>query len=420
MPDTPPALVQKRPFGNTGEQISLLGFGGLRLPVKGGGREIDRIVLGEMVDYAISHGVNYFDTAYGYHGGMSETCIGEALARHPRETFNLATKMPLVSVKSSADVERIFNEQLKKCGVEFFDFYLLHNINKTDWPVIEQCRVYEFLRDRQEQGCIRRLGFSFHDTPALLEETVRRYEWDFAQIQLNYMDWEMQDAKGQYEVLKARGLPVIVMEPVRGGMLAALCDKSARVLKEANAGASIASWALRFAASLPGVVTVLSGMSNMEQLRDNIQTMTRFAPLTPDEYAVIDKALALYRKNTVIPCTACRYCCADCPRGIDIPSVLSIYNNYLLDSAGGRHKNNEFIFRYNVLRSDKQAHNCVKCRKCERKCPQHIAIPDWMGKIALVHRKISRVPFARRAASKLKRAVVKTIKRLTGGNAHVH
>jgi predicted aldo/keto reductase-like oxidoreductase len=374
--------------------------------------EIDTIKLQEMVDYAILHGINYFDTAYGYHAGKSEICIGEALSRHPRTNFKLATKMPLVSIKAETDIERIFNDQLKKCKVEYFDFYLIHNINRTDWNNIENYGVYDFLQARKGQGFIRHLGFSFHDNPELLSETIRKYEWDFAQIQLNYMDWDVQNAKQQYQILKDRCIPIVVMEPVRGGMLATLCEKSVKILKTANQEASIASWAIRYAASFPEVLTVLSGMSDMTQLQDNIQTMECFKPLDKEEYAIIEQALAVYRKTAVIPCSACRYCIG-CPMGIDIPSLLAIYNNYLLGNKTKEAKK-DFVFRYYTLRKDKQAHNCIKCNQCIKKCPQHIDIPYWMSVINMSHKKISHRSIFRRIASRIKQFLKKQIKKLAG------
>ncbi|MDR1899963.1 MAG: aldo/keto reductase [Treponema sp.] len=374
--------METRVFKKTGEAISLLGFGCMRLPLKeGGGQEIDKVRAQEMVDYAISRGINYFDTAHMYHEGMSEPFTGEALSKHDRGRFNLATKMPLAFIKSAADVERIFQEQLEKCRVEYFDFYLLHNINQEHLAVAEACGVYEQLKEKQWQGKIRHLGFSFHDRPDLLDTVTRRYDWDFAQIQLNYLDWELQNAKEQYHILESRGIPVVVMEPVRGGALASLCEESLAIFRAAAPEASPASWALRFAASLPGVMTVLSGMSSLDQMRDNVETMERFKPLGPEEYRVIEKALAAFRRSATVPCTACRYC-MDCPEGIDIPKVLGIYNNYLMAEAN-RHPMSGFLFdmEYKILGEEKQARHCAECGQCSGRCPQRIDVPRWMGLI---------------------------------------
>jgi predicted aldo/keto reductase-like oxidoreductase len=379
-------FMETRRCKKTGEAISLLGFGLMRLPLKeGGGQEIDKVRAQEMVDRAISGGINYFDTAYMYHEGKSEPFAGEALAKHDRKSFNLATKMPLSFIKTATDVERIFQEQLQKCRVEYFDFYLLHNINQDNLKVAEACRVYEQLEEKQGQGKIRRLGFSFHDRPELLDAVTKKYDWDFAQIQLNYLDWELQNAKEQYQILESRGIPVIIMEPVRGGTLASLCEESVALFKAADPGVSPASWALRFAASLPGVITVLSGMSNLDQMRDNIATMEHFTPLNPEEYRVIEKALTALRRSGTVPCTACRYC-MDCPEGIDIPKALVIYNNYLLARAN-KHPMAGFLFdgEYKILGEEKQAHHCIQCNQCSSRCPQHIDIPRWMRLINELH-----------------------------------
>jgi predicted aldo/keto reductase-like oxidoreductase len=371
--------------------ISLLGFGFMRLPlVKEGSQEIDKKKAFEMVDYALDKGVNYFDTAYMYHDGLSEIFAGEVLTRHNRDSYYLATKMPLMFIKTEADVERIFNEQLKKCKAEYFDFYLLHNISRSHLEAAESCKAYEQLLRKKEQGLIRHLGFSFHDRPDLLEEVTERYSWDFAQIQLNYLDWELQQAGEQYEILERKGIPVNVMEPVRGGTLAKLCDKSAEIYKAANPHVSMASWAIRYAASLPGVQTVLSGMTVMEQVVDNVSTMEHFKPLTVEERAVIEKALTAYKSSGSIPCTGCRYCLesgessnADCPSGVDIPRVLAIYNNYLVN----KENNNPmagFLFdmEYKILGENKNASRCTGCGQCESRCPQHLKIPGLMEEIS--------------------------------------
>lgn len=374
--------METRRYKNSNEFISLLGFGCMRLPLIGNGSNaIDKEKAQEMVDYAIAHGINYFDTAYMYHEGQSESFAGEALSKYPRNSFHLATKMPVVFVSSEEDVERIFHEQLKKCRTDYFDFYLLHNMNEAHLQKVEFFKIYEIIKEKQRLGKIRHLGFSFHDKPELLAKIVEKYDWDFAQIQLNYMDWELQNADLQYRILKDNGIPVVVMEPVRGGALATLCDQSVEIFKKEKPEASIASWALRYAASLPEVFAVLSGMSTMDQLKDNVQTMEHFKPLDKREYAVIEQALAAYRTSAVIPCTACRYC-MDCPAGIDIPRVFAVYNNYLTGKVNNRSMN-DFVFEmeYGILGKEKQAHHCAKCNQCAEHCPQHIDIPQWMDTI---------------------------------------
>jgi predicted aldo/keto reductase-like oxidoreductase len=368
--------MEKRAYKDSKEKISLLGFGCMRLPLlKEGGPEIDAKAAEAMIDYALGHGVNYFDTAHPYHAGLSEPFVGEALSKYPRDSFNLATKMPTWLIESQADVHDIFAGQLKKCLVEYFDYYLVHNIGADTLRKVEEHDIYGILREKKREGKIRRLGFSFHAAPEILQKAVDGYEWDFAQIQLNYLDWELQDAKRQYEILAAKGIPTVVMEPVRGGALAKLCPQALDVLRAADPGASAASWALRYAASLPNVLTVLSGMSNLEQVKDNVATMENFKLLASEDYAVIEKALFAYRLSGTIPCTACGYC-MDCPFGVNIPKVFAIYNNY-------RTTNSDMLFmlEYRVLGDSGQAANCKKCGKCQPLCPQGIEIAQWLDTI---------------------------------------
>ncbi len=372
----------KKQYKATDVCPSVLGLGMMRLPkAREGSEDIDRAKAQELVDYAYSHGINYFDTAYRYHAGDSELFAGEALKKYPRESFYLASKMPIWEAKTPADVERIFNDQLKRCQVEYFDFYLCHSQNKENFKKIREFGAYEFLSKMKEQGKIRYLGFSFHDTPNVLKEIVETYSWDFAQIQLNYLDWEMQDAKAQYEILTEHGIPVMVMEPVRGGALASLCEESDRMLKEARPEKSVASWAIRYAASLPNVQVVLSGMSNMEQLQDNISTMTDFEPLSEKEREVLEQALDVYRRNHLIPCTGCRYC-MDCPFGVDIPGVFKLYNQYKIS----KYKEG-FLQGYREL-GKAGPESCRACGACMRHCPQKIQIPERMKEIAAVAREL--------------------------------
>ncbi len=368
--------METRNFRNIGKDISLLGFGCMRLPLLHPEKQdIDYAQADKMVDAAMAAGVNYFDTAWPYHGGMSETFIGQSLKRYPRESFNLATKIPTFAIQSADDVERIFAEQLKKCQVDYFDFYLVHSLNEANYKTVKNVGIYELLKKKKEQGLIRHLGFSFHDHPNLLERIVTDYEWDFGQIQLNYVDWEATDAKRLYEILSSRGIPVVIMEPVRGGALATLTPQAADLLKKAAPEASTASWAIRYAASLPGVMCVLSGMSDAAQVADNLKTMQNFKPLTDAERKLITEAATMYRAAGVIPCTGCRYC-MDCPSGVDIPRVFAIYNHA---RAVGR----PFVFQanYRSLAASEQAHNCVACGVCMGHCPQGIRIPERMREI---------------------------------------
>ena len=366
----------KREYKNTGDMISVLGLGCMRFPKVEGSEMIDREKAQQVVDLAYARGVNYFDTAYRYHEGDSEPFIGEALKKYPRESFHLATKMPMWMVKSPEDAPRIFEDQLRRCQVEYFDFYLCHAMGAASFETMKANGVYEYLKKEKEAGRIRRLGFSFHDSPAVLRQILDYGEWDFTQIQLNYLDWELQDAKGQYELLTERGIPVVVMEPVRGGALASLCDEADAVFKAARPDKSVASWAVRYVASLPNVMTVLSGMSTLQQVEDNTATMIDFEPLTDSDRKVIEEALEAYRKNKTIPCTGCRYC-MDCPFGVDIPGVFKAYNTFAI----GRNKG-QLRAQIEALGEGHGPEMCQACGKCMKLCPQHIQIPDRMKEIA--------------------------------------
>ena len=365
-----------REYKNTGDNISVLGRGCMRFPKVEGSETIDREKAKQIVDLAYKRGVNYFDTAYRYHEGDSELFIGEALKKYPRESFHLATKMPMWLVKTPEDAPRIFEDQLRRCQVDYFDFYLCHAMGAASFETMKANGVYEYLRKEKEAGRIRHLGFSFHDTPEVLRQILDYGEWDFTQIQLNYLDWELQDAKGQYELLTERGIPVVVMEPVRGGALASLCDEADAVFKAARPDKSVASWAVRYVASLPNVMTVLSGMSTLQQVEDNTATMIDFEPLTDSDRKVIEEALEAYRKNKTIPCTGCRYC-MDCPFGVDIPGVFKAYNTFAI----GRNKG-QLRAQIEALGEGHGPEMCQACGKCMKLCPQHIQIPDRMKEIA--------------------------------------
>ena len=370
--------MEKRICKHTGAAVSLLGYGCMRFP--GDGESVDYAKAEPLIDAAYAAGVNYFDTAYRYHGGASELFVGHALAKYPRESFHLATKLPPWMVDSLEDAERIFADQLERLRVEYFDFYLVHALNRTTWEKMERLGVYELLARYKREGKIRRLGFSFHDTPAVLEEICAAHPWDFVQIQHNYLDWALQDAKGQYDVIERHGCDCIVMEPVRGGALATLCDESAAVFKAAAPNRSVASWAVRFAATLPNVLTVLSGMSTMEQVEDNLATLSPFAPLTAQDYKTIDAALDAYRKKVTVPCTACRYCVEGCPQAISIPDLFARYNQFAV--GGDRDR-----FRTEYAGFDPNAEACVACGACVEICPQHIDIPAMMKTLAEKARK---------------------------------
>lgn len=374
---------KEKAFKGIEENPSLLGFGCMRLPKENPDKpNIDFKQAEEMIDYAYEHGVNYFDTAYPYHEGLSEIFIGKALKKYPRESFYLANKMPGWEIETVEDVERIFNEQLEKCQVDYFDFYLCHALSKKNFEVYKKPGIMPFLQKLKAEGKIRHLGFSFHDTPDVLNEIIHTYPWDFVQLQLNYLDWDFQNAKKQYNIVKEYGVPIIVMEPVRGGTLANLSDESRQILKEAKPEDSIASWAIRYAGSKDYVLTVLSGMSNLEQTKDNVDTLSDFEPISEEEQKVIDKALKVFLENNTIPCTDCKYC-MPCPHGVDIPSVFKTYNKYAISKFA-----RAFIKEYEDLGKEKLAENCIACGECLDKCPQSIDIPSRMEEIDKIYHEL--------------------------------
>lgn len=370
--------VTRRQYKNTSQMLPLLGFGLMRLPrIEPEKPEIDYNIAKKMIDRAMKAGLNYFDTAYFYHNGLSEKFVGDVItANYPRESFYLASKMPPLA-KTEEDLVRIFNEQLSKCKTDYFDFYLMHNMNDESWANAKNAHMYEFLLKMKQEGKIRRLGFSFHSTPELLQEIVDAHPngYDFAQIQLNYFDWEMYKSREQYEILTKAGIPVIVMEPLRGGNLASLNPEATKILKEAKPDSSNAEWAFRFVGSLPNVLVILSGMTLPEHLENNIATFAPFSPLTDNERKVLDNALAAYRKSMAIPCTACQYC-LPCPFGVQIPNLFANYNQYKISG-------NKWALSLTYKQMGKaNASSCVACGLCKTKCPQHLDIPNLLKEVA--------------------------------------
>lgn len=359
------------------QEISLLGLGTMRLPVKNNEKgAIDKEAAAAIFDYALSHGVNYIDTAYMYHNGNAEGFTGEVLSQYDRRRYLLATKMPAWLSRSEAGVERIFEEQLKRLKTDYFDFYLCHNLNIPYYPYFKKYKVLEYLARKKEEGIIKHLGFSFHDTPEVRKGYLADFDWEFGQIQLNYLDWDMQRAKEQYQLLAAKKLPVIVMEPLRGGALATLAPDAVAHLKSAQPGKTPASLGLRFAAQLPEVMTVLSGMSSLEQLKENIETMNHFAPLSQGEQKDLAIAIELYKKNKMIPCTACRYC-DGCPQGVDIAALFEINNHYRLGGSTWT-----YVQEYGNIPASAHEDNCTVCGKCVEKCPQGLDIPALLAETA--------------------------------------
>lgn len=363
-----------------GLKLSLLGFGTMRLPLVSGdpSGQVDEKKTEEMVDYAIAHGVNYFDTAYPYHNGESERIIGRLLKKYKRDQYYLATKYPGHQLSESYNPAEIFEEQLKKCGVDYFDFYLLHNVYENSIQTYTDPRwgIVDYFLEQKKAGRIRHLGFSSHGSLDNLREFLDLYgdKMEFCQIQLNYLDWTLQNGKGKYDLLTERGIPVWVMEPVRGGKLAKLSDEDERKLRAERPQESTSAWAFRFLQGLPNVKMVLSGMSNMEHMQDNVHTFEERKILSEREDAVI-LGIAEGMKNS-IPCTACRYCCSDCPKGLDIPALLAAYNELRFDPALN------VSMRLEALPEEKRPSACIGCGKCAQICPQKIDIPAAMKDFA--------------------------------------
>ncbi len=361
-------------------KLSALGMGTMRLPVIDGKDDvIDEAAVNEMVAYAMEQGINYYDTAWGYHSGNSELAVGRALSRYPRESFFLATKFPGYDLSNMDKVEEIFEKQLEKCGVEYFDFYLFHNVCEMniDAYLDPEYGIFEYLMKQKENGRIKHLGFSAHGDYDVMKRFLDAYgeHMEFCQIQLNYIDWSFQHAKEKVELLQEYHLPVWVMEPVRGGKLAKLSPENEAKLHALRPDEGIPAWAFRFLQTLPEVTMVLSGMSNAEQLKDNIQTFNTERPLTEEEMKTLLDIAA--QMTSGIPCTACHYCTAHCPQGLDIPMLLKLYNEHSFTGGG-------FIAPMALMAvpEEKQPDACLGCRSCEAVCPQQIRISEVMADFA--------------------------------------
>lgn len=360
-------------------QLSALGMGAMRLPViDGNDAQIDKEATAEMVAYAMEHGINYYDTAWGYHDGNSETVMGEALSRYPRESFYLATKFPGYDLSNMDKVEIIFEAQLEKCGVDYFDFYLFHNVCEMniDAYLDEKYGIFDYLMEQKKKGRIRHLGFSAHGSYDIMKRFLDAYgeHMEFCQIQLNYLDWSFQNARAKVDLLKAHHIPVWVMEPLRGGKLASLEDENAAVLKGLRPEEGIPAWAFRFLQSIPGVTMVLSGMSNFQQMQENIAVFEEDKPLDEKEMAALLEVADRMVKKIALPCTACHYCVSHCPKGLDIPALLELYNEHCFTGGG-------FIAPMALMAvpEDKRPDACIGCRSCEAVCPQQIKISEAMA-----------------------------------------
>ena len=366
--------MEKIRLGRTGLLVTKTAFGALPI------QRISKADAVKLVRRACEAGINYFDTAMVYHKGESEKIFGKAFEPYPRDSYLIADKMSIWLCSDEEDMKARFYNQLKTLKTDYIDFYLVHSLNRNHYKKVKDLHCVEFLQQMKQEGKIKHLGFSFHDTYQVFTQILNDYTWDFVQIQLNYLDWHNQGAEQLYRELERRNLPVMVMEPVRGGYLATIDSERAKPFLELEPQRSIASWAIRWVESLPQVAVVLSGMSDLQQLEDNVATMTNFEPMNEQELAAIDRVVEEIRKVNEIPCTGCRYC-MDCPMGVDIPEIFSIYSQYKIFG-----KEKAFVEDYEeVVEHGNGAEHCVRCMACTTKCPQMIAIPDKLEMIAKLY-----------------------------------
>ena len=362
------------------KKVSLLGFGAMRFPTVeiDGQKVVDYPETERLVDLAVASGVNYFDTAYPYHRGESERIIGKILSKYPRESYYLADKFPGHQIMSEYDVKGIFEEQLEKCGVDYFDFYLLHNLAETTLETYKDERwgIVDYLLEEKKKGRIKHLGFSSHATVEGLEEILRMFgdKLEFCQIQLNYLDYTLQRANEKLALLKKYNMPVIVMEPVRGGKLANVNPTAEELLKSRRPEESVASWCFRWLEQFPEIITVLSGMSSMVQVEDNLKTYSGGEPLAEGEIVLLSELAEAMKKS--VPCTSCRYCTDGCPAGLDIPELISVYNDLSFQ------KSSNTAMRVEFLADDKKPTACIGCGKCSEICPQKIDIPKTLSALS--------------------------------------
>ena len=366
-----------------GQEIPKLGFGLMRLPMLG--EEVDIEQTKQMVDKFLQAGFTYFDTAYGYLGGKSEEAVKTALVdRYPRESFQLATKLPAWAGPTTAqEAKDMLKTSLKRTGAGYFDFYLLHNCGDERTAAFDKFGIWDYALEQKEKGVLKHVGFSFHDKADVLDELLTKHpEMEFVQLQINYADWEDSSVQSRkcYEVARKHGKPVIIMEPIKGGLLATPPQPVADILQKADPEKNLPSWALRFAASLDGIITVLSGMSTLGQMEENLLTMKDFQPLSQEELEVISQAREALSKVPSIPCTSCQYCVKGCPQGIPIPGVFSAMNTHLIYGNTERAKGNYGF----ATRGKGKASDCIQCGQCESVCPQHISIIQELQKIASV------------------------------------
>ena len=405
-----PQVTKRKNYVN-GDILPLLTFGCMRLPIKGRNRSnIDEELASKMLDYAYRRGVNFFDTAYPYHGGNSETFVGKYLKKYPREDFFISTKMPGWLVKNHEDPKRFFQEQLDKLQTNYIDYYHLHSLGHGDpmthfKHVYEELGTLEYLKQEKKSGRIRQLGFSFHGDMPLMKYLLAKYKWDFSMIQLNYFDWELDESGGNekdialkkkfypsaqyYRMLEDKKIPALIMEPLRGGQLAVLNPEAVKILKENDPSQTPVSWALRYAATFPNALSLMSGMSSMKHVVENTNIMTDFKPLEEKDYPVLNRALVVFKEKLGILCTQCSYC-MPCPYGVNITEIFRIYNQSAgtigvpVDPLGENYPKQKktFLVSYNnAVPKEEQADHCTGCGKCVDICPQKLEIPDLMAQI---------------------------------------
>ncbi len=354
-------------------QLSRLGMGTMRLPMIPGGKDsdIDYERGQEIIDYAMANGINYYDSAYVYHGGQSEVFTGKALSKYPRDSYYITTKY---NFGANPDYKQVFEQQLERFGVDRIDFYLIHCLTDGNYNDYATNGCIEYFEEMRRQGKITYLGFSSHSSPATLEKFADLHEWDFAQIQLNYYDWLYGKTQEEYKILADRNIPIMVMESIRGGRLASLTPEAEAILKEAHPDWSIASWGFRWLKKLPAVQVALSGMGTMDQIIDNVNTYIDDRALTDEEEALLFKACDIFHGELVVPCTGCRYCTEGCPVQINIPEVLKVYNRYKLQGAW-------VLNDMSKVDTQGQPTDCIGCGACTGHCPQNIAVPDIMAEL---------------------------------------
>lgn len=366
--------MEKRKFDKLDVEASLLGFGCMRFPLDQDGH-IEEIEAEKMIDLAIESGVSYIDTAYPYHDGDSEPFVGRVLKKYPRESFKLATKLPIWNINSQQEAIEIFNSQLKRLDVEYVDFYLLHALDADKWKKVKEYHIIEMCEELRKEGKIKYLGFSFHDEFNVFEEIIRYHSWDFCQLQLNYMDMEIQAGQRGVDLANELGIPLVVMEPIKGGSLAKLPEDVTKIFKDYNAEATLASWALRYVGTLPGVKVILSGMSTLAQVEDNLKTFNNYQNLSKEELTIVNKVAEALHSRTKNGCTGCEYC-MPCPFGVNIPANFKYWNNASIygDKDG-------FKAQYTNMSDDAKASHCKECGACEKMCPQQLSIREDLKRV---------------------------------------